>query len=273
MIKAIILEDEPNVRRELSLFTPWDETGILFAGEGSNGKEGLALIGQIDPHIVITDIRMPQLDGLEMIAALQLSRERQTLPEFIILSGYTEFEYARKAMQMGVQEYLLKPVDEDELKAALLRAKKRAAEKRRFAGHENSGTARQAFFTEYELRGGQGSKYVSRAVKLIQDKYIQGVTIEEAADILGISAGHLSRIFRQETGYTFVDYLTYTRVKKAAALLQYTDSKIYEVADLVGYSDARYFSQIFRRVTGLTPKEFKEAASSSLPSPDPGPQS
>ena len=116
-------------------------------------------------------------------------------------------------------------------------------------------------FKEYNLgeQKGANARYVSQAIELITARYIGGITIEEAAEKLNISASYLSRLFKQETGYTFVDYLTYYRIKRAVELLKDPSVKVYEVADLVGYSDARYFSQIFRKLTGVTPKEFRDS--------------
>ena len=164
-------------------------------------------------------------------------------------------------MQMGVQEYLLKPVEESKLLEALGRSIARLREKTRIgriakAAKKGAGAV-LSFFSEYTGNPADTSDYVGKAVELIRKKYIQGVTIEEAASALGISSGYLSRLFRKLTGYTFTGYLMYQRVSVAARLLKESEYRIYEVADLVGYEDARYFSQIFRRVTGFTPKEFK----------------
>lgn len=259
MIKAIVLEDEPAARRELVLLTPWDELGIVFSGEASNGTEGLELAARVIPDIIVTDIRMPGMDGLAFITEWDsLCRAAGRQPgECLILSGYSEFEYARTAMRLGVSEYLLKPVAEEDLRAALVRSRDRVAER-----SERTKTERM-FFKEYEPSGERGpyADHVEGAVRIIHDRYISGVSIEDAASALGISSGHLSRIFRQETGYTFLDYLMLVRVKRAAELLRDPNVKVYEVADLVGYSDARYFGQVFRKITGLTPREFRDGLS------------
>jgi len=110
----------------------------------------------------------------------------------------------------------------------------------------------------YVLLAASAYFYISWGVELLPLLALTILVSYIAA--LGISAGHLSRIFRQETGYTFVDYLMYVRVKRAAELLRDPSVKIYEVADLVGYSDVRYFGQVFRKVTGLTPREFREGS-------------
>ncbi len=263
MTKVLIVEDEPNLRREMALLTPWEEMDLILVGEAENGREGLEQIKKLEPHIVVTDIRMPVMDGLEMIAACK-EHVPEIEPEWVILSGYTEFEYARKAMKLGVMEYLLKPVDSGELKEVLDKAKEKVQQKKRhnklesLVNENGENSQALALFHEYSATSGSTASYIARAVELIQARYIGGITIEETAEILGISTGYLSRLFHQETGYTFVDYLMYTRVKKAIELLKDPNVRIYEIADLVGYTDARYFSTVFKRVTGFTPKEFKE---------------
>jgi len=269
MMKVLIVEDEPLVRRDLVLLTPWEELECVCIGGAENGKEAIRMFSEQKPEIIITDIRMPGMDGLELIDIITemcaVSEDNQ-IGECIVLSGYSDFEYARKAMRSGVQEYLVKPVDDEELKVAVLRAKKRIEDRK---GKDNlekkmsdtNGGSLLMLFHEYELgeRKSVNARYVQTAIALIQQHYIGGITVEAAAEKLSISSGHLSHIFKQETGYTFVDYLVYYRVKQAAELLRDPQVKVYEVADLVGYSDARYFSQIFRRITGMTPREFRES--------------
>ncbi|HWR11036.1 MAG TPA: helix-turn-helix domain-containing protein [Rectinemataceae bacterium] len=264
MLKAIVIEDEPAPRRELVLLTPWEELGMVCAGEAADGLEGLELTGRVSPDIIILDIRMPGMDGLAFIEELfrRSASTESSFPEIIVLSGYSEFEYARAAMRHGVDEYLLKPVEDKVLKAALLRKK----EKIRANSAQNQ--AQKPFFSEYERKdaGEEHDGYVDAAVKLIRERYIQGVSIEEAAQELGVSSGHLSRLFRRETGYTFVDYLVHIRVKMAMRLLRDPTVRVYEVADLVGYEDTRYFAQVFKKVSGMTPREFKDGIA-NMPQP------
>jgi two-component system, response regulator YesN len=266
MYKVAVIEDEPNVRKELVLCSPWEKAGVVFSGEAGDGEEGFELLKKIAPDIVLTDIRMPGFDGLELIRRMkEYCRQSEACrePEWIILSGYTEFEYARRAMQMGVREYLLKPVEEKMLAESLqscinrIRERERINSITRAVGKGSGLTA--AFFSEYSGNISDTFDYVTRTVAIIRRKYIQGVTIEDAACELGISAGYLSRLFKKLTGYTFTDYLMYERISAAARLLKETSKKVYEIADLVGYEDTRYFSQIFKRVTGFTPLEFKNS--------------
>ncbi len=259
MLKCMVLEDEPLVRKELVLLTPWQSLSLLCAGDAGDGLAGLELADRIVPDIVITDIRMPGMDGLAFIEECSARRARAGIPvpEYIILSGFSEFEYARSAIRLGVGEYLLKPVDEEELADALRRS---AA---RYTQRKASQSPERVYFAEYGNLGsaaGTGRDgYVEGAVRLIAERFIGGITIEEAAERLGVSAGHLSRLFRKETGYTFGDYLMNVRVKRAMELLRDPVIRVYEVADLVGYADSRYFAQVFRKVTGMNPREYRDS--------------
>ncbi len=268
MTKVLVVEDESIVRRDIVLTTPWEELGCVCIGGAEDAKQALEMVKEQKPDIIITDIRMPGMTGLELIEIIQemyaVSGEAGTC-ECIVLSGYSDFEYARQAMRNGVMEYLVKPVDDEELSQAILRARKRIESQKttenlnRKLSEENESMI--MLFKEYNLgeQKGANARYVSQAIELITARYIGGITIEEAAEKLNISASYLSRLFKQETGYTFVDYLTYYRIKRAVELLKDPSVKVYEVADLVGYSDARYFSQIFRKLTGVTPKEFRDS--------------
>lgn len=115
-------------------------------------------------------------------------------------------------------------------------------------------------FKEYFMDGMRTTRsyYVERTIKYISDNYQRNINLKEIADKLAISESHISRLFKSEVGYTFVDYLTYYRIKKAIGYLRDPNVKIYEIAEKIGYKDQRYFSVIFKKLVGVTPKEFKE---------------
>src|SRR5690554_2261051 len=102
MFRIVVIEDEDLLRKGLVITTPWDECECQVVGEATNGLEGLELIKKLKPDIVFTDIKMSGLDGLSMI---RKAKEFVNDTEFIILSGYNEFDYARQAIKLGVKEY------------------------------------------------------------------------------------------------------------------------------------------------------------------------
>lgn len=116
MLKVVIADDEQRVGLLVRYLIHWEELGLEFAGQCCDGQSAWELIEQIHPDIVITDIRMPVLTGLELV---QRTSEKYPQIRFVIISGYRYFEYAQKALKYGVIDYLLKPIDEDELNAIL----------------------------------------------------------------------------------------------------------------------------------------------------------
>ncbi len=262
MLKVVVIEDEKLVRKGLILTTPWDKLGCEVVGEALNGIAGLRLVKQCQPDIVLTDIRMPGLNGLKMIGRLRQSCRA----EFIIISGYSEFEYAQQAVSLGVKEYLLKPVRPKKLHQVIQRVGQFIREQKNprklREGLENVQDSKVMLFKEYLLQDEIDCQehYVRSAIDYIRANYQRNISIAEVADHLHICKSYLFRIFKAGTHYTFIEYLTYYRVKKAIELLKDKTVKIYEIADLVGYNDYRYFSAIFKRYVGLNPSEFKEGS-------------
>jgi two-component system response regulator YesN len=264
MIRVVIVEDELLVKKGLMLTTDWESFECEVVGEASNGIEGIDVITRQRPDIVITDIRMPGIDGIQMIEALAGKVD----VEYIIISGYSEFEYARKAVKLGVKDYLIKPINDDELVAAIKKACNAVRNKKKInrieATMEDMTDSKIMLFKEYfldETKTGK-SNYIDKMIKFINENYRKDINIRDVANSLSISESHISRLFRSGVGYTFVDYLTYYRIKKALCYLRDPDVKIYEIAEKVGYKDQRYFSVIFKKLVGVTPKEFREKLSS-----------
>lgn len=121
MIKVLLIDDEPFVTKALRVLIDWEKYGFTICGEAGDGENGLKIIEELKPDLVITDIRMPKMDGLELIKYCSKNLKRRT--KFIILSGYGDFKYAQQAMKYGVKDYLLKPIDEDELIEMLISIK------------------------------------------------------------------------------------------------------------------------------------------------------
>jgi two-component system response regulator YesN len=260
MIRVVIVEDEILVKKGLLLTTDWESFECEVVGEASNGVEGIEVITKLQPNIVITDIRMPGMDGIQMIEALAGKVDA----EYIIISGYSEFEYARQAVKHGVKDYLIKPINDDELYDAIRKACDAVRNKKKINKIESRiddiTDSKVMLFKEYLLDDTKTvkSNYIGKMLKYISDNYQKNINIKDVAESLSISESHISRLFKSEVGYTFIDYLTYYRIKKAIGYLRDPEVRIYEVAEKIGYKDQRYFSVIFKKLVGVTPKEFRE---------------
>lgn len=259
MIEIVIIEDETYIRKGMVVTTPWEDLGCKVIGEAGDGQEGLELIQRLKPDIVITDVNMPVKDGIEMIREL----EGNTDSEYIIISGYSDFDYARQALKLGVRDYLLKPIDDDDfhrtIRKVILQVEKKRIiakerERSRLVREGKENLAREGGF---ESGHDSRQKYVIQAMDWIEEHYHENIGIADAATELQISESYLSRLFKSHMGYTFVEYLTDYRIKMAVQLLKDHHIKIYEVSERVGYNDPKYFGILFKKKMGVTPMTFK----------------
>lgn len=248
MLKVLIVDDEPVVRKGIVLSVDWAALGCLVVGEAGNGEEGLEAVARYNPNLIITDVRMPKMDGIEMMNEL---RRRGCRAHVIVLTAYSDFSYARSAVKFGADDYLLKPFRDQELTAAL--------EKVRRLEQESPSLTPQSLLPPLK---GDKSKYVLQALEYISGHYSDSdISITPIAEHLGVSEGHLSHVFKKETSYTVIGYLTHYRIHMAMKLLAAGNRKVYEVAAQVGYRDVAYFGTTFKKLTGLSPSEYQDRCS------------
>ena len=246
MLKVLVVEDEEMIRKGIVLAVDWAALDCVVVGEAANGAEALEAVDRLNPGLIITDLKMPQMDGLEMLRRL---RERGNNVYVIILTAYDSFTYAQSALRLGAVDFLLKPFHDGDLEQAV------AALRKRIGGEEKADSALPG------LKRGDKSKYVLEAMDYIGAHYQDpNISISAIAQDLGISEGHLSHTFKKETDYTLLNYLTRYRVHKAMELLRDCRVKVYEVAAQVGYRDITYFSATFKKVTGVTPSEYQDTS-------------
>lgn len=246
MLKVLVVEDEEMIRKGIVLAVDWAALDCVVVGEAANGAEALEAVDRLNPSLIITDLKMPQMDGLEMLRRL---RERGNNVYVIILTAYDSFTYAQSALRLGAVDFLLKPFHDGDLEQAV------AALRKRIGGEEKADSALPG------LKRGDKSKYVLEAMDYIGAHYQDpNISISAIAQDLGISEGHLSHTFKKETDYTLLNYLTRYRVHKAMELLRDCRVKVYEVAAQVGYRDITYFSATFKKVTGVTPSEYQDTS-------------
>jgi two-component system response regulator YesN len=354
LVKVLIVEDEIVVRNGISNFIK--ELGQPFdlIGTSSNGEEALKMIKSNPPHIVITDIKMPKMDGLSLVEVV-----KKNYPEIIIaiLSGYADFTYATKAMRYGVSDYLVKPVNKEvfvttlnklmaevvkgsikysyllqnqpkwdmgliRLESQLLDCIEMAnrtgllEKEQLFIGEirkrcQNDTIKAIPYITDFlvsirkrvitndEIRRfiepslekaiefiipeidftiieeklhcllescvcivGQFKKNASpdiviRCKEIMDANYNKEISLQEAADIIGVSAAHLSRVVKKELGKNFTEYIVDLRMEKAKTMLKMTNFKVMDISKTVGYENPDYFSRIFKRQFGISPQDYR----------------
>lgn len=242
MLKVLIVEDEEMIRKGIVLTVDWAALDCVVVGEATNGAQGLEAARRLEPSLIITDLKMPQMDGIEMLTAL---RAEGCTAYVIILTAYDNFAYAQSALRLGAVDYLLKPFHDGDLENAVTRIQQR---RQPAAEATPIGAARK----------GDKSKYVLEAMDYISKHYNEpDISVGTVAQSLNISEGYLSHTFKKETDYTLLNYLTRYRIHKAMELLKDCRVKVYEVAEQVGYRDIAYFSATFKKYAGISPSEYQ----------------
>lgn len=244
LIKVMLVDDEAIVRDGLRNCIDWEANGFSVEVLEENGARALAYMEKNPVDLVVTDIKMPVLSGLELI---RQSKEADFPAKFLILSGYDDFAYAQKALRYGADDYILKPIKEEELLNALIRIRDR-------------------YFPELKTSLRLTPDRYSRTVKQIISYIDMNMDQPElslkmiADDVLFMSSSYLSKLFLKETGYKFSTFLTIKRMEKAERLIrEKRDATVYEIAEQTGFgNNPQYFSTVFKKFYGKSPKELRE---------------
>ncbi len=259
MYRVLLVEDEDIIRKGLMFTADWANVNCVVIGEARNGIEGLERIRNDHPDIVIADVNMPEMDGLQML--------EKSIEEFkynaIIVSGYNEFEYARKGISLGITEYLLKPVNYNELYSAIrkiidkrVRISKLQDEQRILNVEKH-----KMGIIDQTMKTATGNRYVNQMLECVCKDYNKRIALTDISAECGMSCTYLNNKFKESTGYTFNDYLNRYRMQKAIEFMKMEKYKIYEVADMVGFSDYKYFIRVFKKYTGYSPTRILDAHS------------
>lgn len=245
-MRIMIVDDEELIRLGIAKILSKSGLSVQVTGLYGNGLEALNELAKLQPgelDVLITDVKMPVMDGLKLI---EKAKERMPGLHVIVLSGFSEFEYARQALRYGVTDYFLKPLDKYELFEALGKIGRRGEEETMYCGPAPG---------ERE----QEHHVVERIKHVLDKEYDKPFDLHRLAERVELSSCYVSKLFRQETGVTITDYLIAVRMEKAKQFLaDYPHLKNYEISAMVGYSDPVYFNKLFKKKIGMTPREYKE---------------
>jgi len=259
MLKVLIVEDEDIIRKGLMHTVDWLSMDCVVVADACDGAEGLRLIEEHKPDLVITDIKMPIMDGIKMLEKALKNYKFHS----IILTSYSEFEYAKQAISLKVFEYLLKPVDEEKLVCIIENVKKEIHQKKVYGNLiEKAITDNEMKLVDLDIyvspSGGQ-NHYISEAIKEIKLNYHRKISIESIANDLGVSPSYLSRKFKDVTSQTFLDMLNKYRIQKAVELLNTGKYRVFEVSYMTGFGEYKHFCNVFKKYINTSPTEFVKA--------------
>lgn len=255
MYKVIIIEDENLIRKALIYSFNWQELNCNIIGEAQDGLQGEQLIKSLKPDIVITDINMPIKNGIEVLKATTDLNYAA-----IIISGYEEFEYAKEAIKYGISDYLLKPIDHQELKLAVLKAIEKIKMQQSYSNKliENKQLKEIKVLEEHQKNTTDKTLEIIQTINFINEHYHEKIVIEDLTRMLKCSASFLNYKFKEEIGTTFADYLNRYRILKAIEFIKLQKYPLYEIATMCGFKDYKYFNQVFHKYVGTSVKDFKQ---------------
>ncbi|WP_141500051.1 response regulator transcription factor [Paenibacillus luteus] len=248
MYKVLLVEDELVIRQGLRELIRQSAHSFEVTGEMASGTEALAYLKSDMPDVMITDIRMREMDGLTL-----MEKVKQMYPDLlvIILSGYGEFEYAQRAIACGVFHYLLKPIERHELVAVLQKA-------RLLLDRKYGVSAPQLETDSDAMEAGRDARKIIRDVKEYVKLHLDGdLRLQTVSSQVSLNATYLSQLFKGETGVLYSDYVSEARIERAKWLLTHTQLKIYDVARLSGHQSPKHFMLVFKQQAGLTAGEYR----------------
>lgn len=245
MYKVVLIDDESIITEGLQKVVDWSAHHCRVVALAQDAVSGTEIIRTHRPDILFTDIKMPGEDGLTMLAGLKGEFPRM---QIAVLTGYRDFEYARRAIRLGVSRFLLKPSKMEELNEAL--------------EHMTGVLERLPPLEEEEPEmpeGGEESNsfLVRQAQIYIEEHCAQRLSLQDVADHCYVSQWHLSKLLNKHLKQSFYDLLNTVRICRAKQLMADPALRISEVAEQVGYADTAHFSRVFKKMEGVSAGEWR----------------
>ncbi|CAM3321830.1 response regulator [Paenibacillus lupini] len=263
MYKVLIADDEVLDLEGMRMFIPWTELGLEVVAAVNNGFDAYEVLKDGTVDILVTDVHMPSMSGLELARKVQETEGCGDL-RVIFVSGYQDFHYVKQALSLRAYSYVLKPMDDSELVEALVKVTKELDAESRKLEEERKWREEAAKRTPHRLIQTAVPSETKKHTKLIQEMIVYmkehlgcSLTLKEVADRFAFSPNYLGSMFKEEMGSGFSEFVIAMRMEKAGELLKDPKVKIYEVADQVGYRYMPYFSRQFKETFGMTPIEFR----------------
>jgi YesN/AraC family two-component response regulator len=260
-LNVLIVDDEPIIRIGLKTLVDWQQFGFTHVGEAEDGQEAWEQIDSLQVDIVITDLLMPRMDGLELIRLLQNHSRSIAI---IVLSCMDDFTYVKEAMKYGAKDYILKPTMEPDQLVVILKTVRdellqtREMKRQLLSLQRVTETVIHSAVDEQQLQiPTTRNPFVIKAFRYMDNNYASNISTLDIAEHVRLSRSYISDLYGKETDQSLSEALTRIRIGKAKALLRKGELKIYEIAEAVGFLDAKVFAKAFRRLEGCSPREFE----------------
>lgn len=239
----MIVDDEAIIVEGMKKAVDWALFDCTVCGSATDGESALAAIRELKPDMLFTDVCMPGMDGLTMLAALKLEMPQL---QTAILTGYHDFSYAQQAIRLGVTRLLTKPSRMEDIQEAILAMREKLAQ-----------AAPDETAADTEQQQNSGSFIVRQALSFLESSYASKLTLQDLADHCYVSQWHLSKLLNRHTGKSFYDLLNAKRIERAKELLSEPGLRIADIGEQVGYNDTAHFCRIFKKLEGVSANEFR----------------
>lgn len=251
MYKLLLIEDEELVRKGIKRFVPFEKFNITEILEAGNGEEGLRLFLAHLPDIVLLDINIPKMNGLDFA---RKAKELKPNVKIAVITGYDYYDYAVTSLKIGIDDYVLKPVSKEDVYEVLRKlVEKLQSEHQQFE--------LQSLISDYKtiLPLTDESDNKATIAQIIEDNIANpDFSLAILADQKGFSAGYMSVLFKRLFNISFQDYLMVVRLERSKIQLLMSDLKIYEISSAVGFDNPNYFSATFKKKFGVSPQQYRE---------------
>ncbi|MFB5676334.1 response regulator [Paenibacillus terreus] len=248
----LVVDDEPRTRQGIKQTLETSGSGKYRIETAENGVEALDKLRQQAFHLLITDVRLPEISGLDLIRSLEGHARK---PCIVVISGYAEFDYVQQALRLGAVNYLLKPIDKQELLKAAGEAL-RLEEEREL--HEKLEKLVDPTLLKVGGREAALSEPVKEALDYIKEHIHEPLTMADMAARLHLNASYFSVLFKEQTGTPFSEYVSRLRIQRAKELLLQTRLSVAEIGSRVGYRTDKYFIKVFKELESVSPSRYRQ---------------
>lgn len=226
MIKVVIADDEKAVSKIIQHFIEREKLPLQVEGIALDGESALQMIRKKEPDLVFLDIKMPLMDGFEVMEALEALRMDVKI---VVITAYESFEYAQRALRMGARDIILKPIEYEQFTQALLRS----------VGWN---------FT--------GNDLVNQVLEYIHTHFSDKIELQLLSEQFHVTASYLSKQFKRYVDTNLISYVNKIRIEHAVEMLKNGSYNIQEVAKQAGYENVNYFYKKFKEQTGHMPSDY-----------------
>lgn len=257
MLNTILVDDEIVAVNAVKRLVPWNEYNIKDIYTANSMEQAKKVFQDYHIDIMLCDIEMPQGSGLDL---LEWVRERFPNVECIFLTCHAEFDYVKRAMTLGSVDYILKPIDYDELNLVMIKVVERV---NRNIELEKLSEYGRVLFNEVsegvnEKEQSSTEAVISKVKEYINNNLIEELTVDKLAEVVFLNPQYLMRLFKKKTGKSILEYIKEKKIALAKELLIKSEMSISRISEKLGYNNYSYFIKIFHREVGKTPKEYRD---------------